>query len=95
MITKALTRIEDDLTNILDHCSSSQQIITLFAQYLMGQFHLGEIEDYDFLMPVFTPTDTHVTVHIFFPWDITMRHELIVKKPDNPHQAWKRAIGVI
>lgn len=91
---KALEKFRHDLTDILLRCTSRDQIVTHFSSYLLGQMVQQHIEDYDFF-PEFTPTETIVKVHVFFVWDITARHEIIVKKNDNPQTAYNRAMGVI
>ena len=91
---KALDRFATDLTDLLKRCGTRDQIVTHFSQYLLAQMSLQHISDYDFF-PEFTATETHVKVHIFFPWDITQRHEFIVKKSDSPSAAYNRAMGIV
>jgi hypothetical protein len=55
---------------------------------------LQHITDYDFY-PEFTATETLVRVHVFFPWDLNARHEIVIKKNDCPGAAYNRAMGIV
>lgn len=91
---RALDRFHTDLTDLLKRCTSRDQIVTHFSQYLLAQMSLQHIEDYDFF-PEFTATQTLVTVHVFFVWDLGARHELVIKKDDSPGAAYNRAMGIV
>jgi hypothetical protein len=91
---KALSHLREDLTDILDYCYTQDQIVLHFSQYLLGELSRANIEDYDFF-PNVTTSGIDVTVHVFFPWDSTARHEFTVVKKDSPKAAYNRAMGIV
>lgn len=91
---KALGKCAEDLKMILNRCYTQDQIVAHFSQYLLGEMIQRNIEDYDFF-PNVTLNGIDVTVHIFFPWDNSARHELIIVKDDNPSAAYTRAMGIV
>ncbi len=91
---KSLNKFEEDLKLILSHCYTRDQIVTHFSQYFLGQLSQRVIEDYDFF-PNVTTSGIDVTVHVFFAWDNTARHELLIVKNDSPGAAYNRAMGIV
>lgn len=91
---KSLNKFEEDLQAILNRCYTHDQIVTHFSQYFLGQLHQRNIEDYEFF-PNVTLTGIDVTIHVFFSWDNTARHELLIVKDDSPSAAYNRAMGIV
>ncbi len=91
---KALSKFEEDLTELLKRCHTRDSIVTHFSQYLQGAMTKNYIEDYDFY-PELTSTETIVKVHVFFQWDLTARNEIVIKKNDSPKAAYNRAMGIV
>ena len=94
LIVRTLDRISLDLTNLLNKCTSRDDIVMHFSHYMIGQLSQQHVEDYDFF-PEITATETIVRVHVYFPWDAMARHELTIRKKDSPTAAYNRAMGVL
>lgn len=91
---KSLNKFEEDLKYILNRCYTQDQIVSHFSIYLLGEMIQRNIEDYDFF-PNVTIHGIDVTVHVFFPWDNSARHELLIVKDDSPGAAYNRAMGIV
>lgn len=90
-----LKYISEDLTHLLNKCTSLDQIAVHFASYLNSCMIVHcTIEDYDFI-PHIKPDDISVLVFITFPSNLNLQHKLLIRKDDSPSVAYDRAMKVI
>jgi hypothetical protein len=90
-----LAKLQSDLQDLLECCSTTDQINAHFSQYLLGEMQKNNIEDYEYYTE-FTDSTITARVGVFLASNAGMnKYEILVVKMDNANDAYDRAMAVV
>lgn len=90
-----LARFSQELSKLLNHCTTYEVAQTTTSQYLAGLFASRQVDDFDYKVEFFSEDKIAVECYVMFGWDYYTTYTFTAEKHDPATVAYERAMTVV